>query len=387
MRYSLVALLVLVFGAAVGAGEEKPPKVVLRPILKGMQRPVQIVTDGSDRLFILEQIGLVRTYRGGKLEKTPYLDFKSKVFVEYECGLLGLAFHPQFKSNGLIYVNYTAKTPNLKTVISELRTDLKSDTVDPATERVILAIDQPYPNHNGGHLEFGPDGMLYIGMGDGGDMRDPHNHGQRRDTLLGKVLRIDVTPREGYKVPPDNPFVGDAKVRPEIWATGIRNPWRFGFDRVTGLLYLADVGQDKWEEVNIIEKGGNYGWKIREGGDDLFPVPNPPEMIDPIFQYAHEKNAASITGGLVYRGKAMSGLEGWYIFADYVFSRIWAIKYDPEKKRVVASGVIYQSDPAGVNDTFWRRQTQPSCFGEDAEGNIYMAEQLKGMVFRLEVER
>lgn len=382
---ALLTLLALAAGA-LADGPQPPPKVALRPVLKGMQRPVQILTDGSDRLFILEQVGKVRVLRAGNLERTPFLNLSDKVFVEYECGLLGLAFHPKFAENGLVYVNYTAKAPQLRTFISEFRApDPRAGAVDPASERVVLAIDQPYPNHNGGHLEFGPDGMLYIGMGDGGDGHDPQNFGQRTDALLGKFLRIDVTPRQGYAVPKDNPFVGDARYRPEIWALGVRNPWRFAFDPPTGLLYMADVGQDLWEEVNVIERGGNYGWRIREGARDLHPVKDPPRgLIDPIFEYPHGDNAASITGGLVYRGKSMPGLEGHYVFADYVLGRIWALKYDPRAKKVISSGVIHEPDPsAPVNANPWKRPTQPSCFGVDAEGNLYMAEQSKGMVFRL----
>lgn len=386
-----LALLVSVSAAAADA----PPRLALKPILKGMQRPVQIVSDGSDRLFIVEQVGTIRVYRNGALEPRRWLDLSRKIHLDYECGLLGLAFHPDYTKNGLIYLNYTAMFPGpatapatrpqqvLRTVIAELRTDPKTDLPDPASERVVLAIDQPFPNHKAGHLEFGADGMLYIGTGDGGDGNDPLNHGQRLDSLLGKMLRIDVTPREEYAVPRDNPFVGREGVRPEIWAYGIRNPWRYGFDKATGLLYLADVGQDKWEEVNVIEKGGNYGWRIREGAFDLHPVPNPPKMIDPIHQYQHEDNAASITGGLVYRGKAIPALQGWYFFGDYVHGKYWAIRYDPEQKRVVDSGLVIEGDQAAPRGgPIYRRPTQPSCIGADADGELYVGD-INGWIFRV----
>jgi glucose/arabinose dehydrogenase len=371
------------------------PRLRLEPFGPKLDKPVQVVTDPAGRLFIIEQVGRARLYHDGQPASTPYLDLTKKVYVEYECGLLGIAFHPKFAENGYLYANYTAKVPvpgkkdQLKTFISEFKTDPKASQVDPKTERVVLAIDQPFTNHNGGHVEFGPDGMLYIGMGDGGSAHDPHDNGQKTNTLLGKMLRIDVTPRERYAVPKDNPFVGKEGWAPEIWALGLRNPWRFSFDPVTGLMYEGDVGQDLWEEINIIEKGGNYGWRIREGMHDLHPVTDPPKgMIDPIYEYHHNnvrllpepgvRGAASVTGGCVYRGKKYPLLRGWYFFGDYSHGVIYGLKY--ENGKVVSSGVLI--DPRDPNRNGGGRATQPSAFGEDAEGDLYLCD-ANGPVYRI----
>ena len=392
------AILASITAAAEPAPPPQPsnlPRLRLEPFGPKLDRPVQVVTDPAGRLFIIEQVGRVRLYENGKPADTPYLDLTKKVYVEYECGLLGIAFHPKFAESGYFYANYTAKVPvpgkkpQLKTFISEFRADPKARQVDPKTERVVLTIDQPFSNHNGGHLEFGPDGMLYIGMGDGGSAHDPHDNGQKTDTLLGKMLRIDVTPREGYAVPKDNPFAGKEGWAPEIWALGIRNSWRFSFDRETGLLYQADVGQDFWEEINIIEKGGNYGWRIREGRHDLHPVSDPPKgMIDPIYVYHHNnvrlltepgvRGAASVTGGCVYRGDKHPALRGWYFFGDYSHGTVYALKY--EKGKVLSTGILI--DPKDPTRNGGGRATQPSAFGEDAEGNLYLCD-ANGPVYRI----
>jgi glucose/arabinose dehydrogenase len=240
-----------------------------------------------------------------------------------------------------------------------------------------MTIDQPHPNHNGGQIAFGNDGMLYIGMGDGGEHHNPSNSAQNPKSLLGKMLRIDVTPREKYAIPKDNPFAEDSNYAPEIYALGLRNPWRFSFDRETGLLYAADVGQDNYEEVDIIEKGGNYGWRVREGARDLHPIKNSPKFIDPIFEYEHLKTAASITGGLVYRGSAIPQLRGWYIFGDYSFGKIWALKYEPGKP-VEVEVLIDPNDPAKKGSP---RPTQPSAFGEDAQGELYLLD-INGPIYK-----
>ena len=372
------------------------PRLRLEPFGPKLDKPVQVVTDPTGRMFIVEQVGRALLYEKGKSTGTPYLDLTKKVYVEYECGLLGIAFHPNFAENGYFYVNYTAKAPvpgkkdpQLKTFISEFKADAKAAQVDLKTERVVLTIDQPFSNHNGGHLEFGPDGMLYIGMGDGGSAHDPQDNGQKTGTLLGKMLRIDVTPREGYAVPKDNPFVGKPGWAPEIWALGLRNVWRFSFDRETGLLYAADVGQDLWEEIDIIVKGGNYGWRVREGRHDLHPVPNPPkDMIDPIYQYHHNnvrllpepgvRGAASVTGGCVYRGKKFPALRGWYFFGDYSHGTVYGLKYEDGK--VLSAGVLI--DPKDPQRDGGQRPTQPSAFGEDAEGNLYLCD-VNGPVYRI----
>jgi glucose/arabinose dehydrogenase len=367
---------------------EQPPRVRLEPVLTKLDKPVWLTHDGIDpsRLFVVEQTGRVFIYRDGKLDKSkPYLDLSKRVKNDYECGLLSLVFHPDFKSNGRLYVNYTALDPKLKTFISEFQTDPKADSVDLKTERVILTIDQPYPNHNGGQLQFGPDGYLYTGMGDGGNQRDPHGHGQRTDILLAKILRIDVSPRQGYGIPKDNPFVNDPKFRPEIYAYGMRNPWRFSFDRATGLLYAADVGESEWEEVDLIQKGGNYGWSAREGAHDFKPHSPDLKTFDPIFEYPHAQMAASITGGYVYHGTKLPGLVGWYVFGDYVDGRVFAIKYDRDQGRVTSHGLLIDPKDAGKTGGV-RRPTQPSAFCEDAAGELYLLD-VNGAIYRIEPEQ
>ena len=378
-RLLALALLLLIPGIPVRAASEDLPRVRLERFIPKLDRPTEITHDPLGRLVVLEQPGRMSVVQpDGKLVTPPILDLTKKVVVDYECGLLGVAFHPKFKENGYLYVNYTAKAPNLKTFVAEFRADVQTGRVDPASERVVLTIDQPFNNHNGGQIKFGPDGMLYIGMGDGGAAHDPQNNGQTTTTLLGKMLRVDVTPREGYAVPKDNPFVGDDRYRPEIWATGMRNPWRFSFDRLTGILYAADVGQDLWEEVHVIEKGGNYGWRVREGMHELHPVKDLPKMIDPIFEYSHDRTAASITGGYVYRGKKIPALVGWYLCGDYSTGRIYGVKY--ENGKVLASGVLIDPrDPARSNG---QRATQPSSFGEDADGEMFLCD-TNGPVYRI----
>jgi glucose/arabinose dehydrogenase len=379
MRNRLIALVVLILTFRAVAAD--PPMVRLEPFLAKLKKPIGLLTDGTTRMFILEQDGKVYTYENGQRSAKPWLDLSKKVNVGYECGLLCIAFHPDYQKNGLFYVDQTRMAPTLKTFIAEYKVDPKAEAVDLATERILLTIDQPFENHNGGQLQFGPDGYLYIGMGDGGSMHDPNNNAQNPKSLLGKILRIDVNAKEGYAIPKGNPFANDASYRPEIWSLGMRNPWRFSFDSATGLLYEGDVGQDIWEEVNIIEKGGNYGWRIREGAADLHPVPNPPKMIDPIFQYNHNKTAASITGGMVYHGKAIPALEGYYIFGDYSLGKVWGIKYDPAAKKVVSEVLLI--NPADPNLTGGQRATQPSSFGQDAAGEIYLCDITFGNIFKI----
>ena len=315
---------------------------------------------------------------GKKPNDTAYLDLRKQVYFEGECGLLSVAFHPQFAGNGLLYLSYTAKKPNLKSFITELRVDPGADRVDLSTERVVLTLDQPYPNHNGGQIGFGPDGYLYAGFGDGGSQRDPHGNGQRTDTLLGKILRLDVTPREGYAIPKDNPLVDTKGARPEIWALGFRNPWRFCWDPETKVMYAGDVGQDAWEEIDVVERGGNYGWSAREGMHEFKPDAKAAGTTDPIYEYSHNRTAASVTGGHVYRGKAVPQLRGWYVFADYSTGRIYGLKYEGGK--VTASGVLVE--PTDPNRNGGQRATQASSFGVDAQGEMYLCD-ANGPVYRI----
>src|SRR5205823_3741481 len=225
-------------------------------------------------------------------------------------------------------------------------------------------------NHNSGDVVFGPDGMLYIGMGDGGAANDPENRAQNPRELLGKVLRIDVSPRSGYAIPRDNPFVADKRFRPEIWTLGMRNPWRFSFDRLTHTCFAGDVGQDRWEEVDVLTRGGNYGWRIREG---LHPFRNETaetKLIDPIAEYGRDKGA-SVTGGYVYRGKQFPSLQGIYFYADYVSGRFWGLRYDDKSGSVIARDELRITTPDGKPAL---NRVQPSSFGEDVDGELYVCD-------------
>ncbi len=288
-----------------------------------------VAGDGSNRLFICQKEGKVWVIEKGKLLTQPFLDVSNqmvKINPGYdERGLLGIAFHPDFKSNHKFYVYYSvpsnANGSDHKSNIVEYKVSSNNpNTADISSKRVLLEVEEPESNHNGGNMAFGPDGYLYVGLGDGGGGGDKHGtigNGQNLATLLGKIIRIDVN-GQPYAVPKDNPFVSNKNVRPEIWAYGLRNPWRFSFDRLTKQLYAGDVGQNKFEEVDIITKGGNYGWRIKEGFHD-FNVPdgaNKNNLIDPIYEYDHDQGI-SITGGYIYRGKAMPALTGKYVYGDY----------------------------------------------------------------------
>jgi len=345
-----------------------PPRVSLQPLVRGLERPLWLTHDGGQRLFVVEQPGRVRLIRDGQLQPKPYLDITDRVLDGGEQGLLCFVFHPDFANNGYCYVNYTRRRPARQTVVSRFHADPRADRVDAATERIILTIDQPYANHNGGQLLFGPDGMLYIGMGDGGAANDPQNRAQNLNELLGKILRIDVSVPSGYRVPGDNPFVGRAGARPEIWALGLRNPWRMSFDRQTGVLWAADVGQDSWEEIDIIVKGGNYGWRLFEGSHPfIIQGPVPDNLIMPIKQYSH-RLGLSITGGYVYRGSRIPELVGWYVYGDYSSGRIWGLKYEDGKLL--------------ADEQLLHTRTQPASFGEDGAGELYLCDH-NGAVYLL----
>jgi glucose/arabinose dehydrogenase len=343
--------------------------------------------DGTDRIFVVSQYGTVHVWPNDPAvkEMKTFLDIRNRVQYDdkmNEEGFLGFAFHPKYKENGEFFVYYTAKptaeNPHLS-VISRFRVS-KDDPnrADPASEEVILKIPQPYWNHNGGTIVFGPDGYLYIGLGDGGSRDDPHGNGQNLKTLLGSILRIDIDHKDKgleYAIPKDNPFVGRGDgARGEIWCYGIRNVWRIAFDRATGILWAGDVGQDTWEEIDIIVKGGNYGWNLREGMHPLVPKDRPdikgspprPELIEPIWEYHHDVGK-SITGGSVYRGKDVPELEGGYIYADYVSGQIWALWYDMAKKQVTANRELLDKGPPVLS------------FGEDDNGEIYILNQDGGI--------
>lgn len=350
-------------------------EIELDDIVTGLSQPVAGANagDGSGRLFIVEQKGRIRIVQDGALVTDPFLDISSRVRVNSsgydERGLLGLAFHPDYAENGRFFVNYTAPGgQNALSVIAEYHVSANDPNRADMEETRLLTYSQPEGNHNGGQLAFGPDGMLYIAAGDGGGAGDQHGpigNGQNLDTLLGKNLRINVNDANGGFIPPDNPFV-DGDGMDEIWAYGLRNPWRFSFDRGTGALFCADVGQNRIEEINIIEKGGNYGWRVMEGSDCYNPSSNCDRSgkILPIAEYAHGANRISVTGGYVYRGSVFSSLHGNYVFADYggdmfvlenATPGVWTLKEAPWR---------YSDGPASA--------VSFSSFVEDEEGEVYV---------------
>ena len=348
-----------------------PSGLRLAPVVEGLDRPLGLEHAGDRRIFVVEQRGAVWTLEDGRLQETPYLDLRDRVDDSgFEQGLLGLAFHPDFARNGLLFVNYTNSGGN--TVVSRLTASAGAGQVDPATEEVILRIDQPFSNHNGGDLEFGPDGYLYIAAGDGGAAADPFGNGQRLDTLLGKLLRIDVEVGDPYAIPGDNPFAAGGGL-PEIWAYGLRNPWRFAFDPLTGDLYIGDVGQNAWEEVDFLPAGfngpRNFGWNVREG-THTFTGPAAPDMIDPVAEYANGAGGTcSVTGGVVLRNPSLPDWNGVYLFADYCSGQVWGLVRD--EAGVWTNRLLFDTD---LNIT---------AFGTDAQGEVYLVHQ-GGAVYRLE---
>jgi hypothetical protein len=338
-----VALLTFILLFLAAPLMAQTPHIALEPLASNLSSPLYLTHahDGSNRRFILEQPGRIRVLQPGSSTPTLFLDISSRVLSGGERGLLGLAFHPQFAANGRFFVNYTRR-PDGATVVAEYTG---------SSERVLFTVAQPYENHNGGMIEFGPDGLLYIGMGDGGSGNDPENRAQNLNEMLGKMLRINV----------DIP-----SSRPEVFAYGLRNPWRFSFDRITGQIYAGDVGQDSREEIDIITAGGNYGWRVWEGTQctNLGPAPcSAPGFIPPIADYGHTDGRCSITGGYVYRGRQASLPYGAYIYGDYCSGEIFMLK-------------------DGVQTVLLKTTMNISSFGEDEEGEIYVVD-LNGSVFRI----
>ncbi|MEY4946626.1 MAG: Quinoprotein glucose dehydrogenase precursor, partial [Planctomycetota bacterium] len=347
--------------------EEVDDKGKVQPL-----RPIIITNpgDGTNRVVVAMQQGQIHLIpNNSKAEKSKiFLDISSKVRYidkENEEGLLGLAFHPDYKKNGEFFAYYTVKhTPHL-CVISRFKVSKDNpDQADSAYEEVLIEIPHPFWNHKGGTLAFGPDGCLYCAIGDGGDGNDPYNNGQNLGTLLGKIIRIDVNKKDmgmKYSIPKDNPFVGQ-KAAPEIFAYGLRNVWRMAFDKTTGNLWAADVGQNLWEEINIVKKGGNYGWAVREGAHPFgnYESKSAQTLIDPIYEYDH-RVGKSITGGFVYRGKKIPELQGHYLYADYISGKVYALNYDNKTSKVLGNYSI----PSPMFPII--------TFGEDEEGEAYFA--------------
>jgi glucose/arabinose dehydrogenase len=338
-------------------------------VAEGFQRPLLLTNagDGSNRLFVVEQDGQIEVVENGAQLAEPFLDIDANVGSSgNEQGLLGLAFHPDYENNGFFYVNYTDTAGN--TVVS--RFTASGNTADPASEMVMLQIEQPYENHNGGHLSFGPDGYLYIGTGDGGSGGDPRNNGQSTETLLGKLLRIDVNAAEPYAIPVDNPF-GRGGGLGEIWAYGLRNPWRFSFDRATGDLYIADVGQGEWEEISFLPGGSaggaNFGWNFFEGTHPYEGDP-PSGLIPPVAEYDHG-HGCSVTGGHVYRGEMLPEWQGVYVYGDFCSGEMW--------------GLVQHSDESWENQAIYDTSFLITSFGEDEAGELYVLDRF-GALYRLE---
>jgi glucose/arabinose dehydrogenase len=336
----------------------------LRPIL------LTHAGDGSNRVFVATQQGVVHVFPNEQHAKQTevILDLHDRVAYNdktNEEGFLGLAFHPRFKDNGELFVFYTLKTGNHTNVLSRFKLPKgESSRVDPNSGEELFRVSKPSWNHDGGTLSFGPDGYLYVALGDGGLQMDPYENGQNLQVLFGKILRIDVDHQADgrpYAIPPDNPFVGRSDARPEIWAYGLRNVWRMAFDRATGTLWAGDVGESLYEEIDLIQRGGNYGWNRREG---LHPFGakgrgTGKEFIDPIWEYRHDVGAC-IIGGSVYRGRRLPELQGYYVYADYTNGKLRALRYDPQQRRVVENRPIRDNHRAVLS------------FGEDEQGEVYL---------------
>jgi glucose/arabinose dehydrogenase len=364
--------------SAVDAAAPGDARIKLRLVASGLSKPVFMTAprDNTGRLFIVEKTGRIRILQNGTLKSTPFLSIASQVSTGGEQGLLGLAFHPNHAVNRKLYVNFTDKSGN--TIVREYRTcSTNRNVVCTSTARHILKVSQPYSNHNGGMLAFGPDGYLYIGMGDGGGSGDPAGNGQKLNTLLGKMLRIDIngtTSTKPYRIPASNPFANGGGW-PAIWQYGLRNPWRFSFDRATGDLWIADVGQGSWEEVDRAVRtssgpgrGLNWGWDVLEGTHCFTPPSgcNTAGKAMPLLEYDHAAGRCAVTGGYVYRGTMIPLLVGGYVFGDYCSGEIW----------VVAANASAPATKTRLLDT----SLLISGFGEGPKGELYVLD-LQGAIY------
>lgn len=382
----LAAFAMLASPAAVITAQSELPAqppasaVDLVPVVTGLVRPLYITDagDGTGRLFVVEQGGKIWVVEDGQKLETPFLDVAALVSPEAttpasytERGLLGLAFHPDYAENGVFFINYTDVSGNTAIVRYEVFAD-QPNVANPDSATVILTVQQPYANHNGGHLIFGPDGYLYIGMGDGGSQGDPQGNAQNLGSYLGKILRIDIDDESGlYGIPTDNPFVGRDDALPEIWAYGLRNPWRFNFDRETGDLWIGDVGGSAWEEVDYQPAdwpgGANYGWNRMEGMHETGAGSVPADAVLPVAEYGHDMGI-SISGGTVYRGEAIPALQGVYLYSDFGSGLIWTVV--PTGSGSFSSQIMLTGTGLTV-----------SSFGEDEDGELYIID-YKGTIYQ-----
>jgi glucose/arabinose dehydrogenase len=381
--FPLAPCLLVISAFACGSGDSStvgPPEgtiqVGLDQVASGLSFPLYLTAPAGDpRLFIVEKTGAIRIVKDGALLPTPFLSLVGRVTTGGEQGLLGLAFDPAYATNGRFVVHYTDGSGN--TVVSMFHVSAGDpDQADPASEAVLLTAEQPFENHNGGQILFGPDGMLYIGLGDGGSEGDPGGRSQSLTDLLGDILRVDVSSGTSYTVPPDNPFVGQADARPEVWSYGLRNPWRFSFDPATGDLYIADVGASDWEEVDVVTpaagagRAANFGWNVTEGRHcRVTSGCDPAAFTLPVLEYSHDEGC-SITGGFVYRGAAIPALQGHYFYAD--FCRGWVRSFRFQDGQATEPQQWTALAPGG---------TIPS-FGQDAAGELYILT-AEGGVFRI----
>jgi glucose/arabinose dehydrogenase len=400
MKKSVLLLIPMFCLFATAAIAQPLPKIELQPVFPKLQveRPMWIseAPDGSGRLFVVYQPGKILIVKKGSDggDAKEFLNIEDRhPYFDNEDGLMSIAFHPGFTTNGLFYIYYNQKNPAdqhsqpqnypFRSVISEFKVSATDpDKADMGSERILLEVPQPFSNHKGGELAFGMDGYLYLGLGDGGNGGDPFGSGQSTATLLAKMLRIDVnsraTVRDGnhshelpYGIPSDNPFVNEKSARHEIYAYGLRNPWRYSFDRQTGDLWAGDVGQDLWEEVDLVTNGGNYGWSVREAAHHFKPGPPGAQYIDPVIEYPHRPNlqpqglfpdhsvGLCVIGGYVYRGKKYPALEGVYVYGDYNLGTIWGFRYDRDAHKVTARGTLLD------------QKKNITSFAEDADGEIY----------------
>lgn len=339
-----------------------PNAYTWQALVTDLQRPVDLQADGSGRLFVIEKVGRIRIIENDQLIDTPFLDISERVGSDgNEQGLLGLAFHPKYQENGRFFLNYTDN--NGDDVIARFQVSNDPNIADPGSEVQLVSVEDPFPNHNGGVLTFGPDGYLYAGLGDGGSQGDPFGNAQNTGVLLGKILRLDVDSAEPYAVPADNPFGN------EIWAYGLRNPWRLSFDKATDDLYIGDVGQGDWEEIDFLAAGSpggaNFGWDFREGAHD-FEGGGPEGMIDPIAEYSHPEGGCSVTGGYVYRG-SLPEWNGIYLYGDYCTGMIWG---------------LIRTDNGWQNQLLFDLDLTLTSFGQDETGELYLVSD-SGEILRL----